>query len=217
MIDTLESATGYHQVEPDGADLFSEESTDEELFSYAKQGHQDAWTILVNRLQPILENIASRHKLDLGIDPSDVAQDVLLKLYNKRGQFDEGRGSIRSWLFQSLKNYLIDLRRKAQRRIAPVSLQAMDKLGGTYDPIDEDPQLQHMETTEEVEWLLPQIEEKYSRVLWQYAGLDITPRVIAESERRKEATIRWRIAEAKKEAEMLLRKRYNGDINGNLR
>lgn len=83
------------------------EADDEKrLISLAKDGDEDAFTILLERYRSMIFNIAfciakNEH------DAKDMAQEVFVKIYKNINKF-EGRSKFSTWVFRVAKNTCID-------------------------------------------------------------------------------------------------------------
>lgn len=73
---------------------------DESAFRELVERHMDRAYALALR---ILRNSA---------DAEDVVQDVLLKVWTRRGTWEEGRGRFSTWLYRVVTNRCLDLRRR---------------------------------------------------------------------------------------------------------
>jgi RNA polymerase sigma-70 factor (ECF subfamily) len=84
------------------------------LVRRAKQGHAAAFTDLASRIRSRITTWAARvvHDED---DADDVAQQVLLKLHVRLGEF-EGRSRFTTWLYRMTVNTALNNRRVKRRR-----------------------------------------------------------------------------------------------------
>ncbi len=110
MTDLVDDA---HQAEPAAL-----------IHAIATRGDRMAFAALFNRFAPRVK----AYLMKLGMDAAgaeDLAQDVLLTVWRKAGQFDPARASAATWIFIIARNLRIDTARRA-RRATPLS-----------DPVDE--------------------------------------------------------------------------------
>jgi RNA polymerase sigma-70 factor (ECF subfamily) len=86
-----------------------------ELLSLARQGDEEAFTVLVHRNSQMVYRISWR-VLKNREDAEDTLQNVLVKVYQRIGGFD-GRSRFSSWLFRvAFNEALMTLRRNRSRR-----------------------------------------------------------------------------------------------------
>jgi RNA polymerase sigma-70 factor (ECF subfamily) len=103
--------------------------SDEEVIDRLRQGHADALRILFDRFYRLVLRIAARILRDPG-EAEDVMQEVFLELFHKAAQFDQSRGSAKTWILQyayhrslSRRQYLrlrnfYDLRQISEREVS---------------------------------------------------------------------------------------------------
>ena len=128
-----------------------------------------------------------------------LAQDTFLRAYTRFDQYDPAR-RFGPWLFRIGVNLTFDYLRRRRRRGRwalfsdywnPASSDAQ-----VPDPEISDPR-KALDTRQEVEQVLSQIPEKYRAVLILRDMENFSTSEIAAVLNRKEATIRWRLAEAR--------------------
>ena len=123
----------------------------------------------------------------------DLAQETFLRAFVRFDQFDPSR-RFGPWLFRIGVNLTFDyLRRKRRRGKWSVFTDYWNSTG--IDPETPDPRTQ-LDTRQEVELVLKQVPEKYRTVLILRDMENFSTSEIAAIMNRKEATIRWRLAEA---------------------
>ena len=169
--------------------------SDSRLVELARADNQEAFGELVRRYEGRLMRVISRFILDQDL-VEDLAQEVFLRVYRRLELFDASR-RFGPWLFQIGVNLTLDHLRKTQRRIrwTLFSQRNHDELR-TIDPAVDDPR-QQMDLTQEVRAVLGQLPEKYRAVLVLRDLENFSTAEIAAILNRKEATIRWRLAEAR--------------------
>jgi RNA polymerase sigma-70 factor, ECF subfamily len=91
-----------------------------ELLKAVRSGPDDpAWALFLDRYEPVLLGVAER----IGLDPDaaqDLSQQVLLEFVRdlRAGQFDSGRGRMRSWILGIARHRAVDsLRRRGGRGV----------------------------------------------------------------------------------------------------
>jgi RNA polymerase sigma-70 factor (ECF subfamily) len=87
------------------------------LLGLADPANQLAWSEFDERYRPILVSFARRLGMHAA-EAEDVAQETLLRVVQalRAGEFDHGRGRLRSWLFTIVRSRVIDDRRVDGRR-----------------------------------------------------------------------------------------------------
>ena len=134
----------------------------------------------------------------------DLTQEAFLRSYERLEQFDPSR-RFGPWLFRIAVNLTLDyLRRK--KRSGWWSLFSEAGEDHRPDPATPDPRL-HLDLSQEIQAVLAQIPEKYRMVLVLRDLENFTTSKIAAITERKEATIRWRLAEARNRFKQIWEKR----------
>lgn len=173
------------------------------LVEDARRGNREAFGELVQRYERRLIRVILRFVPDVET-ARDLAQETFLKVYQRLDQFDPSR-RFGPWLFRIGVNLTLDYLRKRKRRGR--SALFSESPGEHWpDPPTPDPQ-NSLELQQEVQAVLEQIPEKYRSVLVLRDLENFTTSEIAAILNRKEATIRWRLAEARNRFEKLWAKR----------
>ncbi len=168
---------------------------DARLVDDARRGDRDAFGELVTRYERRLIRVILRFVPDWE-QARDLAQDTFFRAYQRLDQFDSAR-RFGPWLFRIGVNLTLDYLRKKKRRLR-WSLFS-DAPGETApDPATPDPRGQ-LDLSQEVRTVMDQLPEKYRSVLVLRDLENFTTSEIAAILNRKEATIRWRLAEARKQ------------------
>lgn len=167
--------------------------SDARLVDEARRGDRDAFGQLVVRYERRLIRVILRFVQDVEL-ARDLAQESFLRAYERLDQFDPSR-RFGPWLFRIGVNLTLDYLRKRKRRgrWALFSEAPRDR---TPDPGVPDPR-QRIDLSQEVEAIVEQIPEKYRTVLVLRDLENFSTSEIAAILNRKEATIRWRLAEAR--------------------
>ncbi|MBD3675561.1 MAG: sigma-70 family RNA polymerase sigma factor [Planctomycetaceae bacterium] len=181
---------------PDGAILTPleyEGVNDARLVEEARQGEKAAFGELVNRYERRLLRVIKRFIRDDEL-ARDLAQETFLRVYKKLEMFDPSR-RFGPWLFRIGVNLTLDYLRKQKRRgrWALFSESPSEKMP---DPGVDDPRI-YENLQEEVRAVLEEIPENYRSVLILRDLENFSTSEIAAILDRKEATIRWRLAEAR--------------------
>jgi len=167
--------------------------SDARLVEEARRGNRDAFGVLVQRYERRLVRVLLRFVSDLEL-AKDLAQETFLRAYVRFDQYDPAR-RFGPWLFRIGVNLTFDhLRRKRRRGKWSVFTDYWNS--GSTDPEVADPRVE-LDTRQEVELVLKQVPEKYRTVLVLRDMENFSTSEIAAILNRKEATIRWRLAEAR--------------------
>ena len=181
--------------------------SDARLVECARNGDRDAFGELVLRYGGRLMRVISRFIVDQQI-VEDIAQDVFLRVFRRLELFDPSR-RFGPWLFQVGVNQTLDHLRKTRRRIRwTLFSQKSDEDLRTLDPPTSDPRV-HLDLAQEVRKVLDLIPEKYRSVLILRDLENFSTAEISTILNRKEATIRWRLAEARLKFQKLWSARQN--------
>ncbi|MBM82000.1 MAG: RNA polymerase subunit sigma [Planctomycetaceae bacterium] len=168
-------------------------ASDARLVDEARRGDQQAFGQLVQRYERRLLRVIMRFIRDRDV-AEDLAQETFLRVYERLGQFDTSR-RLGPWLFRIGVNLTVDHLRKHQRRIrwALFSERTIER---TPEPEISDPR-EALDLKQEVQIVIEQVPEKYRTVLVLRDLENFSTSEIASILDRKEATIRWRLAEAR--------------------
>lgn len=176
---------------------------DARLVEEARRGDRDAFGELVRRYERRLIRVIMRFVRDEDL-ARDLSQETFLRVYEKLEMFDPSR-RFGPWLFRIGVNLSLDFlrRRKRRGRWALFSESPSERMP---DPGVEDPRrLQNLQ--EEVRTVLEGLPESYRTVLILRDLENFSTSEIAAILNRKEATIRWRLAEARSRFQRLWEKR----------
>jgi RNA polymerase sigma-70 factor (ECF subfamily) len=128
-----------------------------------------------------------------------------LRVFERLSLFDTSR-RFGPWLFRIGVNLTLDYLRKYRRR-GRWALFSESHPDRTPDPAIRDPR-KESELKQEVHAVVDQIPDKYRTVLILRDLENFSTSEIAATLNRKEATIRWRLAEARDRFKKLWSKRY---------
>jgi RNA polymerase sigma-70 factor (ECF subfamily) len=177
--------------------------SDARLVEDARRGNRDAFGTLVQRYERRLVRVILRFVSDLEL-AKDLAQETFLRAYVRFDQFDPSR-RFGPWLFRIGVNLTFDHLRRRRRR-GKLALFTDYWSSGNSDPQVADPRAD-LDTRQEVELVLTQVPEKYRTVLILRDMENFSTSEISAILNRKEATIRWRLAEARNMFQRLWTKR----------
>ena len=180
--------------------------SDARLIEEVRRGERDAFGQLVRRYEARLINVIRRfvHNLE---SARDLAQDTFIKAYERLDQFDPSR-RFGPWLFRIGVNLSLDSIRQRKRR-GWLALFSQRRDERPVDLPTRDPRLA-LDLEQEVQKVLEMIPEKYRMVLILRDLENFSTSEIAAITDRKEATIRWRLAEARREFQRLWQARLDG-------
>jgi RNA polymerase sigma-70 factor (ECF subfamily) len=168
-------------------------ASDARLVEDARRGDQQAFGQLVTRYERRLVQVILRFVKDYEL-ARDLTQETFLRVYERLDQFDPSR-RFGPWLFRIGVNLTLDYLRQQKRR-GWWKLFSDAPGDRPPDPGITDPRLQ-ADLDQEVHAVLDQIPEKYRTVLVLRDLENFSTSEIAAILNRKEATIRWRLAEAR--------------------
>lgn len=173
--------------------------SDARLVEMVRQGDRDAFGQLVRRYENRLISVIRRFVRDLET-ARDLTQEGFIKAYERLDQFDPSR-RFAPWLFRIGVNVALDYLRKTKRRgwFALFSQRRDDR---PVEPPMRDPRIAR-DLEQEVHQVLQMIPENYRMVLVLRDLENFSTSEIAAITNRKEATIRWRLAEARREFQRL--------------
>lgn len=182
-----------------------------QLVEEARRGDQAAFGELVVRYERRVVRVIAQFVRDIDL-AQDLAQETFLRAYQRLDQFDPAR-RFGPWLFRIGVNLTLDYLRKRKRR-GWWHLFTDASPDRTPDPATDDPR-QAADLRQEVEAVLERIPEKYRTVLVLRDLENFSTSEIAAILNRKEATIRWRLSEARQRfQELWVRRRDGKDMGG---
>lgn len=179
-----------------------------QLVEDARRGDQAAFGELVLRYERRVVRVILQFVRDFEL-AQDLAQETFLRAYQRLDQFDPAR-RFGPWLFRIGVNLTLDHLRKRKRR-GWFSLFTDASADRTPDPATNDPR-QALDLKQEVEAVLERLPENYRTVLVLRDLENFSTSEIAAILNRKEATIRWRLAEARQRFQQLWIQRRDGKV-----
>ncbi|MBW3540402.1 MAG: sigma-70 family RNA polymerase sigma factor [Planctomycetes bacterium] len=181
-------------------------ASDARLVEDARRGDQDAFGQLVLRYERRLLRVIVRFVPDIEL-ARDLVQETFLRVYERLDQFDPSR-RFGPWLFRIGVNLTLDHLRKRKRR-GRWSVFSDAPSDRHPDPASPDPR-SRLDLSQEVRAVLEHLPEKYRSVLVLRDLENFSTSEIAAILDRKEATIRWRLAEARNRFKDLWARRLEG-------
>ncbi|MEZ6066819.1 MAG: RNA polymerase sigma factor [Planctomycetaceae bacterium] len=179
--------------------------SDARLLDRVRKGESAAFRELVERYEHRLTRVIRRFIEDADI-AEDLAQETFLRVFRRLDQFDPSR-RFGPWVFQIGVNLALDWHRRRKRRIW-ARLFGDWPLEAGFDPGVADPR-EVSDTQQEVRHVMQQIPEKYRTVLILRDLEGFSTSDIAAILKRKEATVRWRLAEARNRFKSLWEQSHN--------
>lgn len=177
------------------------------LMEVARQGDSEAFGELVRRYEGRLLSVIRRFVTDVET-ARDLAQDTFLKAYERIEQFDPSR-RFGPWLFRIGVNVTLDFLRRRKRRVW-FTLFSQTGEDRPMDPSTPDPRVAR-DLEQEVRAVLDQLPEKHRTILVLRDLENFSSSEIAAILQRKEATVRWRVAEARREFQRVWESRQAGE------
>jgi len=182
--------------------------SDARLVEDARRGQTESFGQLVRRYESRLIGVILRFVRDWEL-ARDLAQETFLRAYERLDQFDPSR-RFGPWLFRIGVNLTLDHLRRRKRRIW-AALFTDNTLDKAPDPPTPDPR-QAQDLSEEVRRTLEEIPEKYRTILILRDLENFSTSEIAAIVNRKEATVRWRLAEARDRFQHIWLKRHGEHV-----
>lgn len=139
--------------------------TDEQLIDRVRQGHSDAYRVLVERHKSYIYTLVYRmvgHKETA----EDLTQDVFVKLFRSLSHF-RGEAKFTTWLYRMTTNLVTDYRRSQKRKPYEALL---DKMKGWFSDSKEQPEERALlkDEQEQMQGLLSEIPDKYRLIMYLY-------------------------------------------------
>ncbi len=188
-----EKTTNYSEVDSAEFAVADFAVNDARLVEEARQGNRESFGELVRRYEDRLIRVILRFVRDRDL-AEDLAQETFLRAYERLEQFDPSR-RFGPWLFRVGVNLTLDYLRRRKRR-GRWMLFSESPSERSPDPSVADPR-KSLDMQQEVHAVLERISEKYRTVLVLRDLENFSTSEIAAILDRKEATIRWRLAEAR--------------------
>jgi RNA polymerase sigma-70 factor (ECF subfamily) len=183
-------------------------ASDARLVELVRHGEDEAFGQLVSRYEGRLLRVLIQFVRDREL-ARDLAQETFLRVYQRLSQFDASR-RFGPWLFRIGVNLTLDYLRKRKRRgwirLFTDRRATVDK---PPDPGIRDPR-QNFDLEEEVRLVLEAMPKRYRTVLILRDMECFSSSEVSAIVHRKEATVRWRLAEARNMFHHLWQQRQQG-------
>ena len=109
----------------DGSDSCTDELCEAELLARSARGDRRAFDQIVTRHGPRALRLAARIAPDLG-SAEDIAQEAMVRLWRRAGDFDARRARFTTWLYRIVVNLCIDMDRRPKPVPLPEQLDPPD-------------------------------------------------------------------------------------------
>lgn len=209
----LPMAIGHQQRASDMVEALDEGTplSDARLVEDARLGDNEAFGLLVRRYERRLLRVIQRFVRDPDL-AEDLAQEAFLRVYERLDQYDASR-RFGPWMFRIGVNVTLDYLRRKKRRIW--GLLFTDAHRDRWpDPPAAD-QRAERDLQQEVWQVIEHLPEKYRIVLVLRDLEGFSTSEIAAILNRREATIRWRLAEARNRFQEIWERRHGASAAAN--
>lgn len=145
--------------------------TDEQLIDRIRQGHSDAYRVLVERHKSYIYTLVFRmvpHKETA----EDLTQEVFVKLFRSLAHF-RGDAKFTTWLYRMTTNLVMDFRRSQTRR---PYVALLDKMKGWFTDAREQPEEVALlkDEQEQMQSLLTELPDKYRLIMYLFHYKQLT-------------------------------------------
>jgi RNA polymerase sigma-70 factor, ECF subfamily len=123
--------------ETDGAGSRTDDTCDAELLARSAAGDRRAFDRIVARYGPLALRIAARIVSDRH-SAEDIAQEALVRIWHRAGDFDARRARFTTWLYRIVVNLCIDLRRRPEPVPLPEKFDIADPATGAEEALQHD-------------------------------------------------------------------------------
>ncbi|MEW9701341.1 RNA polymerase sigma factor [Paenibacillus sp. SI8] len=145
--------------------------TDEQLIERVRQGHSDAYRVLVERHKSYIYTLVYR-MVEHKETAEDLTQEVFVKLFRSLSNF-RGEAKFTTWLYRMTTNLVTDYRRSQKRRPYDALL---DKMKGWLSDTREQPEekLLLKDDQERMQALLSELPDKYRLIMYLFHYKQLT-------------------------------------------
>lgn len=183
-------------------------ASDARLVELVRHGDTEAFGQLVSRYEGRLMRVIVQFVRDREL-ARDLAQETFLRVFQRLSQFDASR-RFGPWLFRIGVNLTLDYLRKRKRRgWIRLFSDRRSSVDRPPDPGMLDPR-QALDLEQEVRLVLDAMPDKYRTVLILRDMECFSSSEVSAIVHRKEATVRWRLSEARNMFHHLWQQRQQG-------
>ena len=138
--------------------------TDTELYEGLRAGDKACLEMLYRKYEKLLYSYA--YKMTSSHERSEeVVQDVFMKVWQKKGAYDENKGKLSTWLITITRNYAIDISRR--KKIDTYEYDERDDVNPDSDhfnsPVEK--QAEHHEDREIINKAMQKLNEEQQRIV----------------------------------------------------
>lgn len=123
--------------ETDGRGAYTDDTCDAELLARSAVGDRRAFDRIVARHGALALRIAARIAPDRH-SAEDIAQEALLRMWHRAGDFDVRRARFTTWLYRIVVNLCIDRRRRPRPVPLPENFDTADPAAGAEEALQHD-------------------------------------------------------------------------------
>lgn len=123
--------------ETDGLDPRPDDTCDAELLARSAAGDRRAFDRIVARYGPLALRLAARIAPDRH-SAEDVAQEAMVRIWHRAGDFDARRARFTTWLYRIVVNLCIDLRRRPRPVPLPEHFDTVDPAMGAEESLEQE-------------------------------------------------------------------------------
>ncbi|MCH2210843.1 MAG: RNA polymerase sigma factor [Fuerstiella sp.] len=189
-----DSVFNSSDLDPDSDESGLTVVSDARLVDSARRGDSESFGQLVLRYERRVMRVIRRFMPDDQM-AQDLTQEAFLRAFERLEQFDPSR-RFGPWLFRIAVNLTYDHLRRVKRR-GKWALFSESSQERTPDPATADPRL-NLDLSQEVQMVMADVPEAYRTVLILRDLEGFSTSEVAAVTERSEATIRWRLAEARR-------------------
>ncbi|MGI2328775.1 RNA polymerase sigma factor [Planococcus sp. YIM B11945] len=137
-----------------------EKSTDSELYVRIRAKEKEALEQLYDRYEKILFSFIYKMTEDRSL-AEEALQEVFIKIWRGKGDYDDSKGKFTSWLFRMAQNVAIDLIRK--RKAPSVPLDEIGDMASQDSSVEDAAEWQ--EKKEEIETAVLSLSEEQQKMI----------------------------------------------------
>jgi len=154
----------------------------------AEKADKDAFRLLFMHYMPRLKS----HLIKLGLESpqaEDVAQDVMVKVWNKAGQFNPAKARVSTWIFRIARNTFIDHTRKQKY----TNVNVDDHMADMIAPERSDENIEKLQAATSIEKAMTALKPEQKKVISLSYFEDMSHSAIADHLSLPLGTVKSRI------------------------